>query len=83
MHEVKWTTDARQEWEKLSDELRAEADRVINRLAQDPFAEGTHPIPGDPTVRQLVTKSALCITYMKAGNMMIIVVLQLFTKFAD
>lgn len=82
MYEVKWTVDARQEWEKLSDELRSEADRAVALIAEDPLHEGTHPVPGESAVRQLVTRSHLCITYTRVGSLTLIVILQLFTELA-
>lgn len=82
MYEIMWTTAAQSERDKLSDELAAEADRAVSLIATDPMHEGTHPLPGEPNVRQLVTNSHLCITYTKIGSLTLIVVLQLFTELA-
>lgn len=79
---IMWTEEAARERDALSDELRAEAYKAVDLIAADPEREGTHPIPGEESVRQMVTRSGLCITYTRVGSLTVVVVLQLFTTYA-
>lgn len=82
MMQIMWTEEAAQERDALPADLQIEAHKAVDLIAQDPMREGTHPIPGEEMVRQLVTRSGLCITYTRIGSLTVVVVLQLFTTFA-
>ncbi|MFB7498623.1 type II toxin-antitoxin system RelE/ParE family toxin [Streptomyces sp. NPDC056161] len=80
-YRVQFTVEARDAYEDLPAERRAQVDRAVRILARDPFRRtSTAQLGPDEHLRKAYVAPGVMLEYMVAGAIMAVVVLEIFDE---